>query len=71
MEELYNIINNYYNVLTVTGYVDRQHINKILALDFIISILSDPDYLLFATTEQQGTINKLYTCITENNNLIC
>jgi len=51
MEELYNIINNYYNVLTVTGYVDRQHINKILALDFIISILSDPDYLLFATTE--------------------
>lgn len=71
MEELYNIINNYYNALTVTGYVDRQHINKILTLDFIINILSDPDYLLFTTTEQQSIINKLYTCITENNNLLC
>lgn len=71
MEELYNIINNYYNALAVTGYVDRQHINKILTLDFIISMLSDPDYLLFTTTEQQSIINKLYTCITENNNLLC
>lgn len=71
MEELYNMINNYYNALAVTGYVDRQHINKILTLDFIINILSDPDYLLFTTTEQQGIINKLYTCITENNNLLC
>ena len=71
MEELYNMINNYYDALTLTGYVNKQHIKKILALDFVINMLSDPDYLLFTTTQQQGIINKLYTCITENNNLIC
>lgn len=70
MEEVYKALLNYYKVLPLTGYISIATVNKLLALAYIQELVEDPDFLLFATKEQQAKACNLYKCVTQNNCLL-
>lgn len=70
VKKLKTAIDNYYDAIFQTGYMSQEKVNQLLVLDFLVSLKTDPDYLLIVNPTEKGIVNKLYNCIVENNCLI-
>lgn len=71
MKELYKAFVDFYQTVQDVGSIPRQTLKDLLILDFINSMISDPDYLLHTTIAEQSKINRLYTKIIEKQYLLC
>lgn len=70
VSNLYKAISTYYDTIFQSGYLPQKRLNELLVLDFLNELTSDPDYLLYSTSCEQGLVNKLYDCLVQNNCLI-
>ena len=70
VSNLYKAISNYYDAIFQSGYMSKEKVKELLVLDFLVSLKTDPDYLLYATSCEQGLVNRLYNCLVQNNCLI-
>jgi hypothetical protein len=69
MRELYDIIKSYFYNTSVTGYLPLKESKKVIILDFINDIITDPDYLLVTDKQQETNVFNLYIYLLKNNNL--
>lgn len=67
---LYKAISTYYDTIFQSGYMPIEKVNELLVLEFLIDLTSDPDFLLYATSGEQGLANRIYDCIVQNNCLM-
>lgn len=58
---IYNILNNYFNALTNTGYKSYNSVEKILALICIQEFLDE--FKCYISDEDYSRINKALTCL--------
>ena len=66
MEELLNVLDDYFGTLTKTGYLPIETVTGIVLMDFLNELKEDQELPLIATCEQLDKICELKECLKQN-----